>query len=312
MQGTVQRAFDNGGYGGNSLSKTINMLNDATVEDVKDAYSLAFETGCKGITVYRDGSRNFQPLNTSKEEAERNQGETTGAQSSHQDTEPTRNQNLGRTNTVHETAPPTAGSVAPAFRRGPVLNGITLQIKLNHMETGFSTSYLVTVNVDPETKLPIEVIVVGGNSGQEAHADAEALGRLTSNALQFGTPAGKVMNTLRGIEGGLMAYVNLPNGKTRRITSKADLIAYALSLALPSTTVSAETQGMGEHEHLPLEIYDAPALDELLSDTEVGLPNAVATAQVEGASECPVCQEIALTPGEGCYTCQACGYSRCS
>ena len=68
MQGAVQRAFDAEGFAANSLSKTINLPNSATVQDVQDAYSEAYKTGCKGITVYRDGSRQFQVLSTSKTE----------------------------------------------------------------------------------------------------------------------------------------------------------------------------------------------------------------------------------------------------
>ena len=61
MQGAVQRAFDEGGKKvGNSISKTINLPNSATVDDVYSAYKLAFELECKGITVYRDGSRSLQ------------------------------------------------------------------------------------------------------------------------------------------------------------------------------------------------------------------------------------------------------------
>lgn len=60
MQATLQAWIDN------SISKTINMLNSATAEDVAEAYRLAYETGCKGITIYREGSRDLEVLSTSK------------------------------------------------------------------------------------------------------------------------------------------------------------------------------------------------------------------------------------------------------
>jgi len=56
MQAEFQKHTDN------AVSKTVNLPSSASVSDISELYKLAWKEGCKGITVYRDGSRNSQPL----------------------------------------------------------------------------------------------------------------------------------------------------------------------------------------------------------------------------------------------------------
>ncbi len=198
MQSVVQRAFDGGEQVANAISKTINMRHEATVGEVFDAYGLAFTSGCKGITVYRDGSRQFQVLSTG-----------------------------GAPATLAETSP---GAATPARLRGdPLLqrplrlSGFTDQVKLT-LPNGDKRGFFVTVN--QQDGLPAEVFIVSGKAGDEANADSEALGRVVSIALQYGVPAEALVKTLRGINGGMFGSYH-----GRMVASKADLLAVALETA---------------------------------------------------------------------------------
>jgi ribonucleoside-diphosphate reductase alpha chain len=218
MQGVVQSAFDAGGEKvANSISKTINMPNHATVGDVYEAYSQAFDTGCKGITVYRDGSRQFQVLSTKKSDnkqagkAEKNVAAKTLLQTSP---------------AAAQDAPAAAQPRLPGeplFDRPGRLVGFTDSVKLT-TSSGERRSFYLTVNKQDD--LPTEVFIQSGKGGEEIMADSEALGRLVSIALQYGVPAEAIVKTLRGINGGMYGSY-----QGRMVASKADLIAVALETA---------------------------------------------------------------------------------
>ena len=201
MQGAVQTTFDGGKKVANSISKTINMPNDATVDDVYNAYSLAYKSGCKGITVYRDGSRQYQVLSTKAE---------------------TKDNKADEVKDQKEVSFPGADRLPgePLFGRPGRLTGFTDQVKLTDLH-GQKRGFYVTVNQQDD--LPTEVFISSGKAGDEANADSEALGRVVSIALQYGVPGEALVTTLRGINGGMYGTY-----QGRTVASKADLIAVAL------------------------------------------------------------------------------------
>ena len=164
MQAVFQKHCDS------SVSKTINFPESATREDVRSAFELAYQTGCKGATIYRDYSRPDQVLATSAS------GVDTAA------------------------APPGVGpepSEAVA-RRPAVLSGFTEKIK-----TGYGNLY-VTINV--RDGRPFEVFAQIGRSGYTTMADTEAICRLISLALRSSVPVQQIIKQLRGIGGSAQVF----------------------------------------------------------------------------------------------------------
>jgi ribonucleoside-diphosphate reductase alpha chain len=156
----MQAAFQK--YTDNAVSKTVNFTREATAKDVEDVFILAYTAGCKGVTVYRDGSRDEQVLSTKKVE-EKPQA---------QQNEP--------------------GRTIPKKKRPSLTRGGT---KL--MKTGCGKLY-VTINEDENGK-PFEVFTNIGKAGGCASSQAEAIGRLISLALRSNIETEEIVKQLKGI-----------------------------------------------------------------------------------------------------------------
>ncbi len=155
----MQAAFQK--YTDNAVSKTVNFENSATIEDVEKAYMLAYDLGCKGITIYRDGSRDNQVLNIGK---------------------------------VKEDAPVDVPVQMPAKpkERPAVLIGKTIE-----KTTGCGKMY-VTINQDQEGNI-FEVFTSIGKAGGCAQSQSEAIGRLISLNLRSGVEPEFIIKQLKGI-----------------------------------------------------------------------------------------------------------------
>ncbi|MBN1917875.1 MAG: vitamin B12-dependent ribonucleotide reductase [Verrucomicrobia bacterium] len=195
MQAAFQRYTDN------AVSKTVNFPREATRDDVSRVFTLAHELGCKGVTIYRDGSREQQVLSTGKTtqgpgaKVDPNGGNGTGA--------------------GEQTHPP-----KPVHKRRPlILSGKTI-----HMETGCGSLY-VTINEDEEGVF--EVFNTMGKAGGCAASQCEAIGRLISLAWRSGVDVERVVKQLRGI------HCQKPFGfGDNRVNSCADAIGRAIQIFL--------------------------------------------------------------------------------
>ncbi len=153
-----QAAFQK--YVDNAVSKTVNFPHKATPKDVEDVYLLAYNLGCKGVTVYRDGSREQQVL-------------TKGRKGEKQQPEEVKQKIMPR-------------------KRPDVIKGTT-----RIMKTGCGNIY-VTINEDEEGHL-FELFTSMGKAGGCAASQSEAIGRLVSLAFRSNIEPDEVIKQLKGI-----------------------------------------------------------------------------------------------------------------
>ncbi len=182
MQAAIQKHIDS------CISSTVNLPNDITLDEVEKIYFLAWKLGCKGITVYREGSREGILVTEDQAKAQNTKNEIKL---------PTQTQDEGMNKTHH---PNPISSLRPSqmpeikpIKRPPFLQGFTEVIK-----TGYGNLY-VTINTYEGR--PFEVFVQIGKSGYSTMADAEATGRLVSLALRSGISVKDVVEQLEGIGG---------------------------------------------------------------------------------------------------------------
>jgi ribonucleoside-diphosphate reductase alpha chain len=318
----MQAAFQE--HNDSAISKTCNFANDASEEYVEEIYRLAYHLNCKGVTVYRDGSRDMQVLSTG----------TTAKKVQEQATSSGRAEvraDLAQLAGVAAASGDRAALAAVSELKGQLaeleaenermrrmvhdLEAENLQRRqkrsrpellrgaTRRLETPLGTLY-VTITEDDRGQ-PFEVFMSLGKAGGALMADVEALGRLISLALRSGIPMKEIYRQLRGISSDRVIGLG-PN----KILSVPDAVGIAIERWMQ------EKQGI-QQELLP----GGPPAPAAQADEAVVAPLAAYTAaggeqmvfggmQETLSGACPDCGSQ-LEFAEGCMKCHVCGFSEC-
>ena len=268
----MQAAFQT--YTDNAVSKTVNFPNSATQDDVREVYELAYRLGCKGTTIYRDGSRQEQVLNIGKV----NDGRA--AQPQPQEDSPLCD--------ACQSNQPGYGTILPR-PRPEITTGFTEKVKI-----GCGNLY-ITVNYDENGIC--EVFTNTGRAGG-CPSQSEATARLVSVGIRAGMDPKEIIQQLKGIRcPSCLRQPGVP------VTSCPDAIAKALE----------KVQKAASNGTLPAPIGSvtttAPAVSTA-SACKAPVMADMTPAQAKLAKFCPECGSRLEHEG-GCVTCRECGYSKC-
>jgi len=317
VQAKVQEFTDS------SISKTVNGPSSNTIDDVERLYTLAYDLGCKGVTYYRDGSRDAvltavvetptagasaaTPLgnDANQESGVASHNETTSQPASVPVAAATPStQDLARAEAAKARQMQYPGGVKI---RPEVVQGYTRQVRAPEGKVN------VTLNSDDGGLL--EVFVNIGKAGSDVAALAEALGRLISLHLRIDSPisqndrAAEVARQLRSIGGSTSIGFG-----SDRVRSLPDAVARTLELHLAgkpteALPTEAETPTAGADTH--------PTTSGGTGHTGSGYLNghgfnaATTALYTVTGNLCSQCGNNTLHMEEGCKKCVSCGYSEC-
>jgi ribonucleoside-diphosphate reductase alpha chain len=297
MQAAFQEHCDS------AISKTTNFAHSATVADVRAIYELAYDMKCKGVTVYRDGSRDNQVLSTGA--TEKAKSERDGAPVDKREVAELKGTMAELDAEIERLKKALYDSEAENLQRRQKrsrpdkLRGTSIR-----KETPLGTMF-VHITEDDRGQ-PFEVFINLGKAGGSAMADAEAMGRLISLALRSGIPLMEIHKQLRGISSDRAVGLG---------PSKVLSVPDAIGIALYDWY---QEKQLGVQQELLRDTRGPSSSTPVREEVTVARSSAAEQAQLNfdsRASEsfigtCPDCGSQ-LEYAEGCVKCHVCGFSEC-
>ena len=309
----MQAAFQE--YNDSAISKTCNFAHDASEAYVEEIYRLAYSLNCKGVTVYRDGSRDMQVLSTGStarkvQEQAASSGKAearadlatsvvAGGEASRAAEADLRGElaeaqsELGRLRRIVHDLEAENLNRRQKRSRPEMLRGTTRRI-----DTPLGTLY---VNITEDDKgQPFEVFMSLGKAGGALMADVEAIGRLISLALRSGIPMKEIHRQLRGISSDRVIGLG-----ANKVLSVPDAVGIAIERWMQEKQgVQQEllpgTGTTGEHPMAPVVQAVTQGQEQMIFG---GMQQTLSGA-------CPDCGSQ-LEYAEGCVKCHVCGFSEC-
>ena len=297
MQAAIQKYIDA------SISKTVNAPNSHTVEDVKNLYMMAYDSGCKGVTYMRDGSR---------QGVLQREGEAVKTEKPD----------------VKVELPP----VDPYMRRPMVVEGVTYQ-----SESPIGKTYITINNHEGR---PFEVFINNGKNGSDVAGMADALGRMISLVLRLNSPIParermrKIVSELSGIGGarsvgfGENKIRSLPDAIAKvlarycgfrvngQVEDKEIMAAVSVTPIATNGVSNGSSNGYNNGIHttkVASDLNQIPLQDQLtIESLDKSLSMSIKSSSATNLFDiCPECGAGSLAYEEGCQKCYGCGYSAC-
>ena len=295
-----------------AVSSTVNLPNSATVEDVSEIYKYAWNCDLKGITVYRDGSLDDQPVDFSS--GSKSQEAHTEAETH----DPSTQEASVTSASDSDKQPFGKDYTRPCERAAKTCEANTPDGKL-YVTGGFDNGYLM------------ETFISIGKQGRRENTFLNGLGRVISKALQRGVALEEITDTLRGTGGDSFFFkLNDDDEKSVQVNGILDALALILDEKFSGIHFQGIVSSLNEDEEIDLDKIESSTIDTGKDWTDIPSAEKI-VSQIKEFQEkikndegyvpeshnpydrCPECHRFSLRRDAGCRggICAVCGYSNC-